>query len=182
MSVSMVTFLEQVIPLDLTIEKEGVGGLLGLAPTVRLRDGTTASSYMDFSDNTFKIAGWTTQSASLSEVGRGQYTRALDLALIAGLSLGNVLVAEFFVDNGSGVVGVDHDVIILGQEKVKYATMMRKAITNRQEEFGGTPGRIILFDDDNTKLLEQELRDEANGGIVATIGSPAKRTANILPP
>ena len=181
MSVAIVSFLDQVIPLDLTIEQEDVGGVVGKSPTVRVRDATTTNSYLDFSDNTFKTSGWATQNASMSEVGRGHYTRSLDLSLITALVLGNVMVAEYFVDDGGDVVGEDHDVIVIGKETLFNYTIVRKAITNRQEEFSGTPGRIILFEDNGvTKALEQELRDEGGGGIVTTIGSPAKRSADIL--
>ena len=181
MSVSLVAFLDQVIPLDLTIEQEDVGGVTGKSPTVRLRDATTVDSYLDFSDNTFKTAGWTTQNASMSEVGRGHYTRTLDLSLITALVLGNALVAEYFVDDGGDVVGEAHDVILIGKETFYNYTIVRKAVTNRQEEFSGSPGRLILFEDnDVTKALEQELRDEGGGAITTTISTPAKRTSNIL--
>ena len=181
MSVAITSFLDQIVPLELTIEQEGVGGVTGKSPTVRLRDATTTNSYLDFSDNTFKTFGWTTKNASMLEVGRGHYTRSLDLGLITSLVLGNVMVAEYIVDDGGDVVGEDHDLIAIGKETIFNYTIVRKAVTNRQEEFGGTPGRLILFEDNGvSKALEQELRDEAGGGIVTTIGSPAKRTSNIL--
>lgn len=181
MSVAVVSFLDQVVPLELTIEQEGVGGVTGKSPTVRVRDATTVNSYLDFGDNTFKTGAWITQNASLSEVGRGHYTRSLDLGLITALSLGNVLVAEYFVNDGGDVVGEDHDLIVIGQETLFNSTIVRKAVTNRQEEFSGSPGRIILFEDNGvTKAIEQELRDEAGGGIVTTVGSPAKRTASVI--
>ena len=187
MSVSYTTALDQVVPLDLTIEQEAVGGVIGKSPTVRVRDGATLNSYLDFNDSTFKVSGWSLQDASMSEVGRGHYTRSLDLSLITALSVGNVLIAEYAVDDGGDVIGEAHDVLIVSTEALTYKGMavdclIRKAITNRQEEFPGTPGRIILFDDDNTtKILEQELRDNANGGIIAAVGVPAKRTESLLP-
>jgi hypothetical protein len=188
MSLAFVTALDQMVPLDLTIEQEGVGGVTGKAPTVAIRDSLTADTYLDFGDNTFKAAGWGTKYAAMTEVERGHYTRTLDMSLITSLILGNILIAEFHVDDGGSVIGDGHDVLILGTDTMTGykgmadTSLFRKAITNKQEEFSGTPGRIILFDDDDTtKILEQELRDEAGGGIIGAVKVPAKRTANILP-
>ncbi len=60
--------------------------------------------------------------------------------------------------------------------------VLRKAVTNRQEAFSGSPGYLILFDDDGaTPVVNQEIRDEATGGIVASVGVPAKRATDSLP-
>lgn len=187
MSVSYTTALDQVVPLDLTIEQEAVGGVVGKSPTVRVRDGATLDTYLDFTDNTFKSSGWGVQDAAMSEVGRGHYTRSLDLSLVTSLVVGNILVAEYTVNDGGDVVGEAHDILIMSSEETSYKGMsvdslIRKAITNRQEEFPGSPGRIVLFDDDGTtKILEQELKDNAGGGIIAAVSVPSKRSADILP-
>ena len=99
------------IPLNLTLEQEGVGGITGKAPTVALRDGSTTNSYFDWSDNTFKTAGWTTKDAPMTEIGNGHYTRILNAALAATVVPGLVLIAEFHVDDGASVVGDDHDTV-----------------------------------------------------------------------
>ena len=57
----------------------------GLAVVVALRD-TLSSDYLDFSDNTFKAAGWTTKKAALTELGNGFYNRNLDLTGITNLN------------------------------------------------------------------------------------------------
>lgn len=170
------------LPLDLTIEKEGVGGVTGKSPTVALRKGSTTNSYLDWADNTFKIAGWTTKYASMTEIERGHYQRALNLSVLgSSVKAGDVLLAEYHVNDGAGVIGDAQDVIMVVAQTTDMS-VIRKAVTNRQEELPGTPGRIILYDDDGTtKILEQELRDNAGGGIMAAVAVPAKRTANILP-
>ena len=58
-------------PLPLSVNDSGA--VTGLTVTVRLRDGSTTNSYLDFNDNTFKAAGWTTQKKDMTEVGDGNY-------------------------------------------------------------------------------------------------------------
>lgn len=186
MSVAIAASTDIVVPLNLTIEQEGVGGVTGLtggsAPTVRLRDGATLNSYADFGDAfNFKVAGFSQQDQPLSEVGNGQYSYALDLNLITSLAIGNILVAEYKVNDGGDVVGVAADIIVIGTSTLaSFATdfsILRKSITNRMEEFPGNPGTLILWDDDSvTPLLTWELRDAAGNGVIATVGCPAKRT------
>lgn len=183
MGVAIVVETTGVAPLHLTIERESSGGATGLTPQVAVRDllvvPPALASYLDWDDMTFKTAGWTEKYRELDEYDAGQYTTPLDISAL-GLSAGAMLSAEYRVSDG----GDDHvasDVIIV--QTVGYdSSIVRKAVTNRQEEFGGDPGRIILFDDDGTtKVLEQELRDGANDGIDLATRVPAKRTANILP-
>lgn len=188
MSVSIVAAADQTIPLPLTIEQEGVGGVTGKSPTVALRDGATLNSYLDWNDLTFKTGGWTTKYTTMSEVERGHYQQDLDLSAI-GAVIGNIFVAEYHVDDGGVVKGDAIDVVVVGQDTLVSwqqiaddTSLIRKAITNRQEEYPGTPGRLILYDDDgSTKILEQELRDNAGGGIAVAINVPTRRTSNILP-
>lgn len=52
----------------------------------------------------------------------------------------------------------------------------RKMNTNRMEQYAGSPGFIILWDDDSlTPVLTAELRDAASNGVAAAAGAPAKR-------
>ncbi len=188
MSVAIAASTDVIVPLELTVEQEGVGGVTGLtggsAPLVRVRDATTINSYLDFDDNTFLTSGWTQQDQALTEVGGGHYTHALNLALILSLTVGNMLVAEYRVDDGGDIKGIDHDIIIIGISTLgdlgaigANLELLRKSVTNRIEEFPGNPGTLILWDDDSiTPLLTWELRDAAGNGIVATVGAPAKRT------
>jgi len=164
-------------PLLLTVRREGVGGIGGLSPTVALRDGSTTDSYLDFSDDTFKTVGWTTKYASMTEIERGHYQRNLDLSALS-VSEGDILVAEYHVDNASDVVGDAADLLaVVVPPSGVDLSLVRKSITNRMEEYPGTPGTLILFDDDNTTpLMTWELRDAAGGGVVATTGTPARRS------
>jgi len=97
--------------LDLTIEREGVGGVTGLTPSVALRNAATLGSYFDFGDSTFKTVGWATKYSAMVEVERGHYRRALNLTAIPAITEGMALVAEYHVDNGAGIIGDDHDII-----------------------------------------------------------------------
>ncbi len=181
MSTALVVAADAIVPLELTIEQEGVGGVVGKSPTVRLRDATTLDSYLDWDDSTFKTSGWVQQDAVLPEVGQGHYSLDLDLEDV-GAVLGNVFAAEFHVDDGGDVKGDDSDIILVGigsfvplSADVK---LVRQSLTNRMEEFPGTPGRLILWDDDGvTPKMEWQLRDAAGNGVVATVGAPSKRSA-----
>jgi len=168
------------VPLFLTVRREGVGGITGLSPTVALRDGSTIDSYLDFNDNTFKTAAWTTKYASMTDVERGHYQRSLDLSALS-VSEGDVLIAEYHVDNSGDVVGDSADLlaVVVPPSGVDLA-LVRKSITNRMEESAGNPGTLILYDDDGTTpLMTWQLRDESGGGIVATVGTPARRSAGV---
>ena len=46
-------------PLTLSITRNGP--VLGATALVQIRDGSTVDSYLDFADDTFKTAGWTTK-------------------------------------------------------------------------------------------------------------------------
>jgi hypothetical protein len=184
MSVALVTAPDATIPLELTIEQEGVGGVTGQLPSVRIRDASTTNSFLDWNDNTFKTVGWTELDHLLNEVGDGHYTEVLSLSAINAV-VGNIFVAQYTLNGGGFLVGDAHDVILVGQQAlaamaqaVADVSLIRKSVTNRMEEFPGTPGTLILWDDDGTTpLIQWTLRDAAGGGVVATVGCPAKRSA-----
>jgi len=181
MSVLIVDKSSTSVPLDLTIEQEAVGGVTGKSPTVALRDATTLNSYLDWADNTFKLVGWTLKNAPLTEVEDGHYQRSLNLAILSpAADAGSVYAAQYHVDDGADVKGVALDIVI-AEEQNTDLSLIRKSITNRMEEFPGNPGHLILFDDDGfTQLKNWELRDATGGGVVATVGSPAKRAASTI--
>jgi hypothetical protein len=164
-------------PLELTVDQLGVGGVTGLAPTVALRlieVGTP--KYLDWTSMTFKTAGWMVKYQPMTALERGHYQQLLNIEALE-LAAGDQLSAEYHVDNGAGVVGDDADLITLvevGQE----VDLLRKVATNRLEEAAGNPGILTLFDDDaETPVKSWQLRDANGGAVVATVGSPAKRSA-----
>ena len=56
----------------------------------------------------------------------------------------------------------------------------RQGMTNRQEEAPGTPGTYIIWKDGSVNELGRfYLRDAAGGAVVATVGSPSRRTAMV---
>jgi len=112
------------LPLTLTINRAGEGGLTGLVPTVRLRLGHTADTYLDWSDNAFKTAGWTTLNGAMSEVGDGHYLRALDLTALT-LASGRTLIAEYAVDDGGDVVSVASDTLYLTESNERLLDVWR---------------------------------------------------------
>ena len=70
------------LPLLLSLQQEGVGGIAGKSPTVRVRKGSTVDSYLDFTDNVFKTAGWGARDATMTEIGDGHYQRPLNISLL----------------------------------------------------------------------------------------------------
>jgi len=110
MSAYLLNIAETAFPLELVIERDSIGGVAGKAPTVALRDAAFVNKYMDFADGVFKTVGWTTQFASLTDLGDGIYQRLLNVPATTIVN-GMVLVAEYRVDDGGDVVGIDFDTL-----------------------------------------------------------------------
>ena len=166
---------QAVSALTLTVNREGVGGLSGLAPTVAIRQASAPDSYLDWDDGAFKTTGWTTKYQSMSESERGTYQRLLDLSAVTGAPVGTLLIVEYRVIDGT-LVGDDHDLLMVVSVNTD-TILLRKALTNKMIETPGLPGSLVLYDDDDTTpLLSQELRDFAAGATIGVQGSPAQRT------
>lgn len=105
---------ETALPLHLTVNKAGVGGVTGLVPTVAVRivDSPPTGLYLDWADATFKSSGWTTKYQTMPEMERGHYERLLNVAAL-GLNPGTKLVSEYHVDDGGAVKGEDADLFLL---------------------------------------------------------------------
>ena len=162
----------QVIPLVLTVSKAGSGGVTGLTPTVQLYR-SSDGFYLDWNDSVFKSSGWTTIDGSLSDIGGGNYTRSLDLAAVGAVVL-DVLVAFYKLDNGP-IKGVSNDVF-----NVEDLEVMRQLVTNRIEDAPGNPGTLTLYDDDGvTPRAQWNVRDATGGAVVATVGTPSRRSAKL---
>jgi len=97
--------------LDLSVDREGVGGVTGLTPTVAVRNANTANSYLDFSDSAFKTSGWTTKYQSMTEVERGHYRLTLDIDSLT-VSAGDNFIVEYRV-NESGIISDAQDRLIV---------------------------------------------------------------------
>ena len=174
--------------LTLTISKEGVGGVLGLSPTVALRDATTPNSYFDWSDSTFKTFGWGAKYAAMGSVERGHYRRSLDLTAVPAIIDGMALSAEYHVDDGGEIIGDAHDIVTVSDAATSAAlgavatdaALVRKYHTNRMEETAGNPGKLKLYDDNDVTLLAtHDLRDETGGAIAPTVLTPARRAKGV---
>ena len=90
------------------------GAVTGLAPTVRIRDGATVDSYLDFADATFKVSGHTTLEATMAEIGNGHYEYDLDIAGITGIAARTSLVAEYHVEDGG--LELDQSAVVVLQQ------------------------------------------------------------------
>lgn len=99
-------------PIILTLEQEDVGGVVGQAPTVAVRDATTLDSYLDFGDFTFKSAGWINKYQTLTEVEEGDYTYWMNLAAIAAISIGDILSIEYYYDD-TGITRRDQETMLV---------------------------------------------------------------------
>ncbi len=162
-------------PLTLTVVLDGAG-VVGLTPTVALRNAATLNSYLDFADGAFKTSGWGLQNAPMTEIGTGHYQRSLDVAATASLIPGMLLAAEYHFDDAAGLVGDDHDLIAIARLQ-QDTTLLRKHLTNRLVEVSGNPGTLTLKDDDDVAdLLAWTLSDEGGGPVLSAVGTPARRT------
>lgn len=103
------------VPVTLSLSASSVGPVTGETCTVAVRDGSTSDSYLDFADSTFKIAGWVTKRAALTEIEAGLYelTGGLDIAAMTNLPpTTHHLILEHQI--GAPVVTVAHDALVLG--------------------------------------------------------------------
>lgn len=172
---------KQSVPLDLSVELEGVGGVVGLSPTVAIRNAATVNSYLDWADNTFKTSGWTNKFGSMLGVGVGGYQRTFDMSLVPAIVAGMALAAEYHVGPvvvlGVTIVGDDLDLLFIESVGADM-TFLRKLATNKLVETSGNPGKLVLYDDNGTTVLKTwDLNDEFSGAIVPTVGTPARRSA-----
>jgi hypothetical protein len=161
------TEVAAVYPLTLTVNQDG--GVTGLSPTAAVRRGT---DYLDWADNTFKAAGWTTRKQVMTELGDGHYTLSLNLGTI-NAAPGDQLAIEYNTESAA-VPGVTNETLTVARD----TDLLRKLATNRIEEFAGNPGQLILFDDNGvTPLKTWQLRDGTGGATALSVGAPAKRSA-----
>lgn len=109
-------------PFNLTVDLEGAGGITGATPTIAMRDATTTDSYLDWDDLVFKTVGWTTKYKSMDEVERGHYTAIVNLASIAGISIGSILSMEYHLDEGGALLGEDQETLIVVETIMEIAT------------------------------------------------------------
>lgn len=162
------------LPLVLTVEKLGSGGLTGLVPTVALRDGSTLGRYLDWADNVFKTSGWTVKYAPMSEVESGHYQLTLNVSSLS-LPLGFRMIAEYHVESPEAV-GDASDLFLVTNKRATLE-LLRKIAKNRQEEVSGNPGKLRVYDDDDASVLvEYDLRDELGGAVTSVRGTPARRS------
>jgi hypothetical protein len=163
----------QTIPLFLSIAKAGEGGQVGLSPTVAFRR-VSDGYYLDFNDDTFKNAGWTTKNASMTDLGGGFYQRLLDLSVIGAVAT-RVYAAEYAVDDGGDINSIASDIY-----NVEDLELIRQLSSNRLEEAPGNPGQLTLFDDDGVSVRDRwEVRDVTGGATTASVGAPARRSAKL---
>jgi hypothetical protein len=147
-------------PLILTLEQEDVGGVTGQAPTLAIRDATSIGSYLDFTDYTFKSAGWTTKYQPLVEIEDGGYVFRMNLAAIAAISIGDILSAEYYYDDG-GVVRRDQETMIIVES-------IHAIPTDTAAIIGGSGGGLTPAQATQLKELWQVLGlDIANPMIVS---------------
>jgi len=103
-------------------------GTTGLTVTVRVRDGDTINSYLDFSDSTFKTAGWTTQNASLSDLSDGFYALSGGLSMAAMTNLPaatNVLILEYIITGAYSGSALDMIQVRASVHDVPLDTLIR---------------------------------------------------------
>jgi hypothetical protein len=169
------------VRLFLLIDREGFGGVPGLAPTVALRWPGVAGRYLDWADNTFKTVGWSLRRGAMTEVSAslspGEYEKVLDLAAtVPVLADGDELVVEFDATNGVDINRRAADVLSV-RETVEQLGWVYAVHHNRIEDTPGTPGIVSVYRPDNVTVWQTaQLRDYTGGGVGGTTGLPARRT------
>jgi hypothetical protein len=166
-------------PLNLVVDLQNVGGVPGLTPTVAVRLFPSLTLYLDWSDLTFKAAGWVLQNLPMTDCGGGFYQAVLNvegLGFTPLTGLPQKLIAQY-TTTGAGTGGVDEDIVIVSELRPD-AKISRQIATNRLEALGGFPGTLTLYQDDGVTVQSvQPLLDYSGGAVVNTSGTPAKRGA-----
>lgn len=122
---------DSAIPLALSVSQAGVGGVTGLSPTVAIRRGDSATLYFDWTDGTFKNAGWGSKYGAMLEVERGHYVAFLDASAAAGILAGQTLVVEYHVDDGAAVKGDTHELLTVVASL--YSLALDATVTSRPD-------------------------------------------------
>jgi len=165
------------LPLVLSVNQPGLGGVAGQVATVAIRDAGSTNSYLDWSTGLFATSGWALKDGPMSDIGNGIYQRNLLLASAAGITAGMFFVVEY--STTGLVIGIDRAVYQVVHD-LADTTLLRKLATNRLEEIGGNPGSVRLYDDDGvTVLMTWALRDSTGGPVVDAPGAPARRGAGV---
>jgi hypothetical protein len=167
------------IPLELCVSKINVGGIPGLTCTVAIRLSPTSNSYLDWSDNTFKTAGWTIKFQPMNDLGTGMYQAILNVAALGFtplMGLPQKLIAEYN-SSGAGTSGLASDTLYVSELRPD-AKLARQYGTNKVKTLGGLPGTFTLYEDDGVTVQStQTLLDFAGNAVVNTPGTPAQRGA-----
>jgi hypothetical protein len=161
-------------PLELVVDRLNQGGIAGVAPTVAIRLLPTTNSYLDWTTNTFKTAGWGVQFQPMADLGGGLYQQLLSIVALAQ-PLGTLLSAEYAFSGPQGA-GIDQEVLRVSSARAD-ALLVRKYHTNRLAEASGNPGSLVLYDDDSaTPIKTHQLSDESGGAVNPAFGTPARRS------
>ena len=164
-------------PLTLVVDLLGSGGVSGLACTVAVRLFPTTNAYLDWNDNTFKIAGWGLKNKPMTDIGNGVYQVSLNVQALGFTPLSGLpqkLIAEYTSPAGA-TAGIDADVVVVSELRPD-AKLARQYHTNKAVTTGGAPGQLALYaDDGSTVQSTQTLKDYAGGAVSQTPGTPAQR-------
>ncbi len=177
--------------LDVSISRDGVGGVVGLTVTVAIRRASDGY-YLDWNDSTFKASGWTTQNGSMTDLGTGHYQRTW---AVGALATGTLLIAEYLsagviatharvqvVKAVADVPGAVWDVVaashVASGSVGEIATLLRQLGFNKLVETAGNPGTLQLYADDGVTVIKTwQLTDSSSGAVTAQTGAPAHRAA-----
>lgn len=160
------------------------------------------NQFLDFNDNTFKAAGWTTKFQTLTDL-NGTDPDMAGIYRFLWNSAAPVLAQgeyQFIFKYNDGVNTLESfdDVYFdeasspnsiaaavwnaLTASFVTVGTfgrmmkLMKAALINRTELADGSTANFVVYDDDGTTpLLTADVKDKADGAITSSTGVPAKR-------
>jgi len=122
----------------LSVEAQLTNGRTGATALVAIREADTTNSWLDFDDNTFKTAGWTTRQEAMPQVSAGLspglYRLPVDItAMIPARVAGDELIAEVDV-SATGpdlqIFGTDRFLLVTELHDVASAANVSTAESN----------------------------------------------------
>jgi hypothetical protein len=146
-------------PLELNVVRSGAG-IPGLTCTVAVRMGGTTGLYLDWTTNTFKLAGWGVRDQPMTDLGNGMYQTSLPVSALGftpTTPLPVYLVAEY-TQNGQLVGAFD---LLTVSELRPDAKAARQYNTNKVTALA--PGVLTRYADDDVTVLSTQTLTDASG-------------------
>jgi len=186
------------VPVELLVDQSG--GVPGLTVVVAVRDATSADSYLDWADMTFKAAGWVARQVALVDIGEGVYrlSAGLDLTALTNLPAAtHDLILEYDVTGAITARATEQVTLVQSLYDLwardlaglsapaagRILDRIRVYLTNRTEVDVANQ-KLVVFEDDGLTVAQQWDLETALGPpdlVKAPRGTAAKRSDPLEP-